>query len=135
MKQTQPSDAAPSEDALRANVRLLGELLGEVISEQRGAELYELEEEIRALSHAGRGGDEDASRQLRATLGALDLERQALVMRAFGLYFQLANIAEQHHRVRRRRAYEREGRIGHESIPDAIVRLEARGVGAEELRA
>ncbi|MBV8395596.1 MAG: phosphoenolpyruvate carboxylase [Actinobacteria bacterium] len=125
----------PPEDQLRANVRLLGELLGQVLVEQRGPGLYELEEEIRALSHAGRRGDHEASRRLREIVDSLDLERQALVTRAFGLYFQLANIAEQHHRVRRRRAYEREGRVGHESIPDAIARLDGGGVAGDALRA
>src|SRR5579864_7508934 len=124
-----------SDDALRANVRLLGEVLGEVLVEQCGQEVFELEEEIRVLARAGRQGDEDASRRLRETVGALDLERQALVLRAFAMYFQLANIAEQHHRLRRRRAYEQEGRVGRESLTDALERLERAGVGAEELQA
>jgi phosphoenolpyruvate carboxylase len=124
-----------SEDALRANVRLLGELLGEVLVEQCGEELFELEEEIRALSRAGRAGDADASVRLREAVGALDLGRQALVLRAFGLYFQLANIAEQHHRLRRRRAYEHEGRVVRESIAEALERLRELGVGESDLRA
>src|SRR5579862_7775631 len=122
------------DDALRANVRLLGQILGEVVVEQCGEELFGLEEEIRALARAGRRGD-DASRQLRETVGGLDLDRQALVLRAFAMYFQLANIAEQHHRLRRRRAYEQEGRVGRESLADALERLEQAGVGPEELRA
>src|SRR5579862_7567929 len=123
------------DDALRANVRLLGQILGEVVVEQCGEELFGLEEEIRALARAGRRGDDDASRQLRETVGGLDLDRQALVLRAFAMYFQLANIAEQHHRLRRRRAYEQEGRVGRESLADALERLEQAGVGPEELRA
>src|SRR5579864_5522407 len=118
-----------SDDALRANVRLLGEILGEVLVEQCGADLFELEEEIRALARAGRGGDPNAARNLRGVVGALDLERQALVLRAFAMYFQLANIAEQHHRLRRRRAYEHEGRVPRESLADALARLEQAGVG------
>src|SRR5579864_9643920 len=123
-----------SDDALRANVRLLGEILGEVLVEQCGREVFELEEEIRALARAGRQGDADAARKLRETVGGLDLERQALVLRAFAMYFQLANIAEQHHRLRRRRAYEQEGRVGRESLADALDRLEQAGVDREELR-
>jgi len=124
-----------SDDALRANVRLLGDVLGEVLVEQCGDDLFGLEEEIRALARAGRQGNEEASRRLRETVGALDLERQALVLRAFAMYFQLANIAEQHHRLRRRRAYEQEGRVGRESLADALERLEQAGVGPDELRA
>ena len=69
----------------------------------------------------GRGGSREA---LRAEVAALGLERQAAVLRAFALFFQLANIAEQHHRIRRRRAYEAEGRVPRESLADAFALLE-----------
>jgi len=129
------TDETGADDALRANVRLLGGILGEVLVEQEGEELFELEERIRSLSRAGREGDAAAASELRETVSALDLERQARVLRAFALYFQLANIAEQHHRLRRRRAYEHEGRVPRESVADALARLERSGVGADEVRA
>ena len=88
-------------DALRSNIRLLGDTLGLVIVEQEGEELLALEERARKLAIAGRRGSAEAMEQLVAFLGPLDLERQALVLRAFAVYFQLANIAEQHHRIRR----------------------------------
>ena len=50
------------------------------------------------------------------------------MLRAFALFFQLANIAEQHHRLRRRRAYEHEGRVPRESLADALARLGDAGV-------
>ena len=68
------------------------------------------------------------------TLATGRAEIGATVLRSFALYFQLANIAEQHHRLRRRRAYEHEGRIPRESFADAITRLEQAGVGPDELR-
>ncbi len=109
--------------ALHANVRLLGEILGRVIVEQEGEDLLELEERVRKLARAGRRGYEEARTQLVELVASLDLDRQALVLRSFATYFQLANIAEQHHRVRRRRAYEHEGRIPRESLADARERL------------
>ena len=57
------------------------------------------------------------------------------MLRAFALFFQLANIAEQHHRLRRRREYEHEGRVPRESLEDAVERLRAAGIGDEELTA
>ena len=64
---------------------------------------------------------------------ALAPERQAEVLRAFGLYFQLANLAEQHHRLRRRRQYENEERVPRESLAEAFERLDRAGVDGAEL--
>src|SRR5258706_8640754 len=98
-----------AESALRGNVRLLGNILGETLVEQQGAWLLDLVEQVRALDGAGRAGDAAATEELSRLVGALPLEQQSLVLRAFALYFQLANISEQHHRLRRRRHYEHEG--------------------------
>src|SRR5262249_38657136 len=102
---------ADHEAPLRRDVRLLGEILGRVIVEQEGEELLAEEERIRTLSREERAAGEAGPRSdLAAAVRALPLERQAKVLRAFGLYFQLTNLAEQHHRLRRRRQYEAEGR-------------------------
>src|SRR5918911_4398940 len=95
-------------DALRRDVRLLGDLLGRVLVEQEGETLLEDVERVRALARAARAGEPHDD--LREAVAALPLERQTSVLRAFALYFQLANVAEQHHRVRRHREYAREGR-------------------------
>ncbi len=120
-----------SDTALRANVRLLGDLLGHVLVEQEGRALLGTVERIRVLSRRARETGERA--ELDEALAGLDLGTRATVLAAFGLFFQLANIAEQHHRVRRRRDYEREGRVAPETIEDAVVRLERMGIAGEEL--
>ncbi len=117
---------------LRANVRLLGDVLGGVLVEQEGDQLLDLEERLRALARRARETGDRA--ELEATVRSLDLERQAVVLRAFGLFFQLANIAEQHHRLRRRRQYEHEGRTPRESLADAVAQLRASGIGEDALR-
>ncbi len=120
---------------LRANVRLLGEILGEVLAEQEGEEVLRLEERIRLLARLGRRGDDGASRALAETIASLDVETQAVVLRAFTMYFHLANIAEQHHRIRRRHEQECDGATLRESLDEALLQLDEEGVGEEELRA
>jgi phosphoenolpyruvate carboxylase len=106
---------------LRRDVRLLGTLLGRVLVEQEGEELLEAEERVRLLAReARRGGDVSSSRR---AVRELPPGRQASVLRAFALYFQLANIAEQHHRLRRRRRYPEETRVPRESLAEAFERL------------
>ena len=124
-----------AEPALRANVRLLGNILGATLVEQEGAWLLELVEEVRARAGAGRAGDAAAAGELARLVAELPLERQSLVLRSFALYFQLANIAEQHHRLRRLRQYEHEGRIARETLADAFARLKAANVSEDEVRA
>jgi phosphoenolpyruvate carboxylase len=118
---------------LRANVRLLVDVLGNVLVEQEGDELLALEERIRGLARDARETGDSA--ELTEAISALDLEQQSAVLRAFSLFFQLANIAEQHHRLRRRRQYEHEGRVPRESLADAVARLREAGVGDDELSA
>src|SRR5436305_3741264 len=109
---------AVRETPLRRDVRLLGDLLGQVLVEQEGDGLLEDVERVRALSRAARdGGPRD---ELRDAVAALPLERKTSVLRAFALYFQLANVAEQQHRIRRLREYRAEGRVRRESLAAAF---------------
>ncbi len=130
-----PTTPDRTDTALRANVRLLGEILGRVLVEQEGEETYRLEERIRLLARLGRRGDTGAVRALAESVSALDVAEQATVLRAFTLYFHLANIAEQHHRIRRRREVERTGRASRETVAEAVEQLRAAGVGDDELLA
>jgi phosphoenolpyruvate carboxylase len=121
---------------LRRDVRLLGDLLGRVMVEQEGEELLAREEEIRQVSRRAREtGDPDVRAELAQAVAALDLDQQTKILRAFTLYFQLANIAEQHHRIRRRRDVARGDGAPRESLADAIARLREAGVDEEALAA
>jgi phosphoenolpyruvate carboxylase len=86
-------------DTLAREVRLLGALLGEIILEQAGTEVFELVEATRQRAIAARRRDGDE----RVTFDVLPVEAEVLegVVRAFGLYFQLVNLAEARDRVRR----------------------------------
>ena len=118
-------------EPLRADVHLLGDLLGQVLVEQEGDAFLALEERIRALARGARTGGDHA--ELDDAVAGLDVATKDRVLAAFSLFFQLANIAEQHHRVRRRRDYEREGAVARESIADAVELLGAAGVTGDEL--
>jgi phosphoenolpyruvate carboxylase len=106
---------------LRRDVRLLGDVLGRVLVEQEGQELLDAEERIRLLSRQAREGA--PREELGEAVRGLELKQQASIIRAFAIYFQLVNIAEQHHRLRRRREYELEERVPRESLRDAFSRL------------
>ena len=105
---------------LRRDVRLLGTILGDVLVEQEGRWLLDLVERIRRVTRDAR---RDGTVATTDVVDDLDPDAQALVLRAFGLYFQLANLAEQHHRLRRRREDAHEGRTPRESLEDAFRRL------------
>ncbi len=113
---------------LRRDVRVLGAILGTVLVEQEGEWLLELVEAIRREARDARADSTVAS-----TASSLTADQQALVLRAFGLYFQLANLAEQHHRLRRRREDAHDGVVARESLEDAFRQLAA--VAPEELAA
>ena len=115
---------------LSANIHLLGDLLGETIIEQEGRDIFELEEEIRSLAKAWRGGDAAAGDQIRAMIPDLvdDLPKALAVLKAFTTYFQLVNLAEDEQRtqVLRRRTADAQttGVPGRETIEEAITRLQ-----------
>src|SRR2546429_2471819 len=83
------------EAGLRAEIRLLGQLLGETLREHEGLPLYELEESIRLRTKALRQHYDAADEAgLVDELGRIPLEDTARLVRAFATYFQLVNLAE-----------------------------------------
>src|SRR5688572_8579769 len=95
-------------ESLRDDVRMLGEVLGQTLRASAGEWLLETVERVRALAKAGRQGGTRDIDELRALLSSLPVDRAVPVARAFSHFLTLSNIAEQHHRVRRRREYQRE---------------------------
>jgi phosphoenolpyruvate carboxylase len=119
-------------DPLAREVRLLGSLLGQVIAEQAGPDLFALVERIRRRTIALRRGDPDLvlepdveRERLAAEIAALDVDHAAAVARAFTLYFQLVNLAEERQRIRmlRTRARRAKGRPIDDSVAEAVERL------------
>ncbi|MFO6308419.1 phosphoenolpyruvate carboxylase [Pseudomonas aeruginosa] len=99
----------PEIDArLREDVHQLGELLGDTIREQYGPRFLDKIELIRKGAKAARRGSAEGAQQLTATLDGLEEDELLPVARAFNQFLNLANIAEQYHRIRRRRPNEPE---------------------------
>jgi len=96
---------AEKDRALREDVHRLGELVGELVREQGGEALFDLVEAARRAAIERREGNAQAFAELRTLLGALAPSTARDFIRAFSTYFQVVNIAEQVHRIRRRRAY------------------------------
>lgn len=95
---------------LRDDIRLLGRLLGDAVREQEGQAVFDLVESTRqaAIRFAREGRADDRAR-LHELLDALPPDIMLSVVRAFAYFLQLANIAEDTHRTRRRRAHEAMG--------------------------
>jgi phosphoenolpyruvate carboxylase len=120
---------------LRDDVRLLGELLGDTLRTLEGEPIYQIVERVRAMAKAARDGDEEAFRHLADDLAALSLDAALPVARAFAHFLNLANVAEQHHRIRRRRAYQRDPKSLPQrgSCDDAFRRVIEAGVSPADL--
>ena len=121
--------------ALREDVKRLGAELGEVIRRFEGDSLFEKVEQIRRLSKEARAGDDRSMLRLSETLSALSLDEALSITRAFAQFLNLANIAEQHHRLRRRRAYLRSETQAPQpgSLREVFQRLRNDGVSADRL--
>ena len=130
------------EAPLRRDVRSLGTLLGEVLREQAGTELFAQVEAlrqgtIRRRDAEAHGHEEEAERHASAALAlvhSLPVERAVLLTRAFAFYFELINLAETNHRKRRRIALRLSGQAGRQrgSLEGTLCEMRRVGITAEE---
>ena len=130
------------EAPLRRDVRSLGMLLGEVLREQAGDDLFEHVEAlrkgtIRRRDAEARGSEGEASHHEAIALElvhSLPAERAILLTRAFAFYFELINLAETNHRKRRRIALRLSGKAGRQrgSLSGTLSEMRCVGIGADE---
>ena len=122
---------------LRDDVRLLGTLLGETLRRLDGEELFDRVERVRAAAKAARLGTRHHQPldQMALELAGMPVAQALPIARAFAHFLNLANIAEQHHRVRRRRAYQRDPHSAAQpgSVEEVLGRLAAGGVSGHAL--
>jgi phosphoenolpyruvate carboxylase len=140
---TARSDDPAKDNPLRRDVRSLGTVLGQVLVEQSGQELFESVEKLRQLliehresvrSHPAQTEPSELMQQAQQMISKMDLTRAYHVTKAFATYFELTNLAETNHRKRRRRA----GKLDREHSPPpgsfrgTLLRLKESGVSAEQ---
>lgn len=115
---------------LRADVNLLGRILGETIRVQAGERVFDCVEKIRELARVGRERGDYAP--LQELVQSLDAGELVDVARSFSHFLNYANIAEQHHRVRRRRQYQQDPDTAIEpgSLKELLPRLLREGIEA-----
>jgi len=124
---------APTDALLRDDVKMLGALVGEILSEQRGPQFLAAVEALRraAIVRRETRAPVDA---IAGVLTDIELEQASDLVRAFATYFQAVNLAERVHRIRRRRDHERSGDAPQPgSLRDVLAGLVRDGVGADEL--
>ena len=126
---------ADKESPLREDIRLLGRILGDTLREQEGDAVFDLIERTRQNAiRFRRDRDPGARRELETTLNKLDPVRTIAVVRAFGFFSQLANIAEDQHHNRRRRAHLMAGSPPQEgSVALALARGHAAGLPVKKV--
>ena len=124
-----------AQKALGADIRLLGNMLGQAIRRLAADAAFNLEEDVRAAAKELRANPSpEAARKLRDRLGTLDLPALRGLIRAFSVFFDLINLAEQQARVRtlRHRAAKADNARA-ENAEAALRHIAERGISAEEV--
>ncbi len=114
---------------LARDIRLLGGILGEVIERFEGKPLLDKIERMRRYAQKARLGDKQAHRGIEKELHHLTHAQKYKVAKAFTEFLRLANLAEQTHRIRRRKTHRAEGSVAQRASPlDTFTRLRESGV-------
>ena len=122
---------------LSADVKFLGGALGTVLQELEGERLFELVETVRAETKRRRAGEPGAAQALRTLIASQDLGTAERLLRAFTVYFQLINLAEEIHRVRVNRlrgAHATPASPRSESVAEAVTTLQRQGWTRAQVR-
>ena len=114
------------------DIRLLGKILGDIVREQEGDAVFNLVERIRKLSVSfHRESNQTANKDLTRILKGLTSDNAMKVLRAFTYFSHLANLAEDHHQVRRLVANARAGSFQDGSISVTMKKLQAASISKQ----
>jgi phosphoenolpyruvate carboxylase len=124
------------DQSLRDDVRTLGAMVGDLIREQNGDDLFEMVESARLRAIRRREGNEKPGEELSALIKDLDPKIASQLIRGFSTYFQMVNTAEKVHRIRRRRDYLRDVAIYQPGgLEDILIKLKASGMTIDDVQA
>ncbi len=125
-----PATGPQLPERMRRDVRLLGDILGEVIRDSDPKTGPDLLADVERLRHAvieardqERRDDDPAGDAIAALVASWDLDRAEQVARAFTVYFHLANLAEEHQRIRLLRERDAGPEPVRESLAAAVTEL------------
>jgi phosphoenolpyruvate carboxylase len=120
---------------LRDDVRQLGAILGDTIRRFEGEDAFVNVETFRQLCKGSHEGSRKEIEPISQLADKLDLEAATKVIKAFMTYFDLINIAEQNHRLRRRalNEFNHLGSVPADSLPGLTERLLAGGTDGNML--
>jgi len=121
---------------LRGRVKLLGRLLGDVVRSEAGEEVFHTVEALRrGYINLHKADDPARRKRLSRLLERTSAETLTPVVRAFNLYFQLVNIAEEvyQHRQRRHIAGHTRESLWHGSFDKTLREMQEAGISAGEL--
>ena len=133
MERTRDRDRAALPEPMRRDVRLLGDILGEIIRDSGGPGLLADVERLRHAVIDARHGDHDAGDEIATLVASWSLEQAEQVARAFAVYFHLANLAEEHQRIRNLRERDTGTEPVRESLAAAVAEI-GHDAGPEHLR-
>jgi len=123
------------DQSLRDDVRTLGAMVGDLIREQSGEELFEFVENARLRAIRRREENEKEGEDLAKLVENLDPDLALQVIRSFSTYFQMVNTAEKVHRIRRRREYLRDVEQNQPGgLEETLLKLKASGVDLDGLQ-
>lgn len=119
---------------LRRDVKLLGQMLGEILVNHVGTELFDKVEKIRMMCKSLRNEyDKEIYLDLKEEIANLSSPMRRQIIRAFSMYFHLINAAELNHRIRRRRQYhlQDDKNVQPASIESAVLSLKENNIDVE----
>ncbi len=116
--------------ALRADIRRLGHQLGETLVRQQGQQLLDRVEQVRGLARNLRRDDDSPTTELARVLDGIEARDAIALVRAFTVYFHLANTAEQVHRIEDLRT---NARATNNRFADTVAKLKNEGLSNSEI--